>query len=258
MNGTNEPLYEKEEEQKQKVDRSKKINKSAAKQMHTKGKTYKEIAEHFGCTEDAVKKMFQTEHKKEREALETKKPRGRPPGSRNKRTIAEEQMLTNWESNHASPAMREDKADLNRAAGWFVTQCWILGQSVDKDNIESLYNALMKYVELCTQAGMPMLVKTCNLALGLNSSTLSRWKNGTNKSSDPRYKEFAEMVESVIGAGIEAAAAAGSIDRVLTIWWQKSHFNMIEGNGRASEQDDPLGQRMTATEIAKKYDSLPD
>lgn len=253
-----EHLNEDELEQKQKVDRSKKINKSIAKQMHTKGKTYKEIAEHFGCSVDAVSKMFQAERKKEKEALENKKPRGRPPGSKNKRTLAEEAMLTNWKAQPTSPAMREDKADLNRAAGWFVTQCWMLGQSVDKENIESLYNALFKYVELCTQAGMPMLVKTCNLALGLNSSTITRWRNGTLRSNDPRFKEFAEMVESVIGAGIEAAAAAGSIDRVLTIWWQKAHFNMIEGNGQSTDTVDPLGQRMTPSEIVKKYDMLPD
>lgn len=187
-----------------------------------------------------------------------KRKPGRPKGSKNKRTLAEEKMLTNWQNNSMSPMMREDKADLNRAAGYFVTECWKMGQTVNKDNIESLYNGLIRYVELCTQCGMPMLVNTCLLALGMSRMQYSRWKNGTRKESDPRYKEFAEMLESVIGAGMEAAAAAGSIDRVLTIWWQKSHFNMIEGNGQSNERDDPLGERMTATEIAKKYESLPD
>lgn len=192
------------------------------------------------------------------EEVPQKRKPGRPKGSKNIRTLAEEKMLTNWQNNPAAPSMREDKSDLNRAAGYFVTQCWKMGQTVDKDNIESLYNGLIRYVELCTQTGMPMLVNTCMLALGMTTRTYNRWKNGTNKSSDPRFKEFAEMVESVIGAGMEAAAAAGSIDRVLTIWWQKSHFNMIEGNGQTAEPDDPLGQRMTAKEIAQKYDSLPD
>ena len=192
------------------------------------------------------------------EEVPQKRKPGRPKGSKNIRTLAEEKMLTNWQNSSMAPAMREDKAELNRAAGWFVAECWKMGQKVNKDSLDSLYDGLIRYVELCTQAGMPMLINTCLLALGMNNKTYQRWKNGTQKASDPRFKEFAEMLESVIGAGIEAAAAAGSIDRVLTIWWQKSHFNMIEGTGEKAENADPLGQRVSGEDIIKKYASLPD
>jgi len=235
-----------------------KIDKRVAKMMRTKGRTYKEIAEHFGTTEQVIKNYFYNESKKSADAEQNKRPPGRPKGSRNKRTLAEEAMLADWEKNKLAPMMREDKAELNRAAGYFVAQCWKMGQSVDPDNIESLYNGLMRYVELCTQTGMPMLVKTCHLALGLQGATITRWKNGTYRSNDPRYKEFAEVLEAVIGAGMESAAAAGSIDRVLTIWWQKAHFNMVEGNGVQAEPDDPLGQRVKSEDIIKKYGNLPD
>lgn len=226
--------------------------------MHTKGQTYAEIAEHFGTTEKYVKKRFYESREKAKDAEATKRKPGRPPGSKNVRTLAEEKMLANWDKTQLAPMMREDKAELNRAAGYFVAQCWQMGRTVDKENIESLYNGLMRYVELCTKTGMPMLVKTCHLALGINQATLTAWRNGKYRSSDPRYKEFAEMLDMVINAGMESAAAAGSIDRVLTIWWQKAHFNMTEGNGVAADLVDPLGQRLSAREIAQKYESLPD
>ena len=238
---------------------SRKFNLASAKKMHENGKTYKQIASFYGTTEQRVKNEFYLAKKEGTfDKLGEKGKPGRPPGSKNKRTIAEEQMLTNWKSSNAAPMMREDKAELNRAAGWFVTECLKLGQSTNKVSIESLYNSLGKYIELCTQTGMPMLVKTCQLALGVTPQTFSGWRRGKNRSGDPRYKEFAELVDAVVGAGMEAAAAAGSIDRVLTIWWEKSHFNMIEGNGQSADVDDPLGQRMTAKEIVQKYDNLPD
>ena len=111
---------------------------------------------------------------------------------------------------------------------------------------------------LCTMSGMPMLVKTCQLALGINGRTFSKWRNGTARGNDPRYREFAELVDSVIGAGMEASSAAGAVDKVLLIWWEKAHFNMIEGTGRETSNNDPLGERKSAEEIAEKYGDLPD
>lgn len=236
----------------------KKFNLSTAKQMHTKGKTYKEIAEHFGTTEQRVKNAFSLDNKAKREAEETKRKPGRPPGSKNKETLAKEKMLTNWQNSSLAPQMREDKADLNRAAGYFVAQCWKLGETVDHNNIDSLYRGLENYIALCTQCGMPMLVKTCHLALGINAHTISRWRTGRQRADDARYKEFVEVLDAVINAGIESAAAAGSIDRVLTIWWQKAHMGMTENHLPVQETEEPLGQRVNSEDIVKKYGGLPD
>lgn len=228
--------------------------------MAARGKTHAEIAAYYGTTKQVIDNMFYKHKKKaEAKAAEPPKKRGRPPGSKNKRTLAEEKMMTNWQTSPVNALMREDKADLNRAAGYFVTECLKMGQAVDKENIESLYNGLQQYVALCTQTGMPMLVKTCNLALGVTGYTLTRWKNGTQRANDPRYREFAELVESVIGAGIEAAGAAGSVDRILTIWWQKAYFNMKESDGLSHEKEDALGEKKSAKEIAERYkDLLPE
>ena len=165
--------------------------------------------------------------------------------------------LANWEKSPLSATMKESKADLNRMAGAFVLECIKLGQMVDRSNPQSLYDGLISYASLCTQAGMPMLVKTACLALGINKQDIYNWRDGKQKASDPRYKEFAEMFQSVIGAGLEASAAAGAVDRVLTIWWQKSHFNMTEGTGVEAEPEAPLGERVNSEDIIKKYGNLP-
>ena len=160
------------------------INIAYVKRLKSMGKTYKEIAERCGTTENYINKiMYEDRKKKEAEAAAPKRGRGRPKGSRNKQKMAEEKMLANWQNSPLSPMMREDKADLNRAAGWFVGQCWALGQTVDHNSIESMQDALMKYVDLCTKSGMPMLVKTCHLALGLNGNTVSAWRTGKIASS---------------------------------------------------------------------------
>lgn len=239
-----------------------KVDKSVVKQLKSKGYTYRQIAEKYGTTDKYIKKILYQERVKKKKVAEEKKARGRgrPPGSKNQRTLAEEKMLTNWENQQLAPMMREDKAELNKAASWFVTQCWKLGRTVDHENIESLENALEQYVALCVQTGMPMLVKTCHLALGLNSATVAAWRRGKTRNSDPRYKEFVEMMDAIIAAGIEAAGAAGSLDRVLTIWFEKAHFGLYEQQGLVIENNDPLGERLSAKEIVKKYEDvqLPD
>ena len=168
-----------------------------------------------------------------------------------------EKSLAHWKHSTVKTAMTEGKAELNRAAGAFVLECIKMGQRVDINDPEALYNALMDYVALCTQAGMPMLVKTACLAIGVSRQNLYNWRTGKNRSSDPRYKQFVEIFESVIGAGLEASAASGSVDRVLTIWWEKAHFNMIEGTGTEQEQEQPLGERLSGEDIVKKYGDLP-
>ena len=235
----------------------KKISYATVMSMVSKGYTHKQIAESFGTTKQVIDNMIYRKKKaKEEAAAAPPKKRGRPPGSKNKRTIAEEKMMTNWQNSPLAPMMREDKADLNRAAGYFVTECLKMGQTVDKENIESLYNGLQQYVALCTQCGMPMLVKTCNLALGVNGQTMTKWKNGTQRANDPRYREFAELVESVIAAGIEAAGAAGSLDKILTIYFTKAHFGYSDQPKPQVVENDPFGEKKSAAQIVAQYSNL--
>lgn len=232
-----------------------KISKNGVKRMKTNGKTSKEIAEYYGTNSQVIRNLLCNERKKERMA-ESRYQREKK--QEEKSQLVAKTVMDNLECSPYKSTLKEERSQTNRAAGYFVAQCWKMGQSVDPDNIESLYRGLENYVQLCIECGMPMLVKTCHLALGLTSNTISRWRNGVNRQNDSRYKDFVAVMDSVIAAGLESSAASGSIDRVLTIWWEKSHFNMIEGDGKSGTGNDPLGEHISAREIAKKYDDLPD
>lgn len=232
------------------------------KELRKKGKTYKQIAEELEITEQHARNVIYRDRKrkeKEKTEEEPKRKPGRPKGSKNARTLAEESFHLDWAKVPSNPLMREDNAELNRAAGVFVTECWKIGQATSMDDIDSLYNALKQYVQLCTYYGMPMLVKTCHLALGLNSRVINSWRNGKTRKDDPRYQEFVNLMDAIIAAGIEAAGAAGSLDKVLTIWFEKAHFGLYEQQGITIENADPLGEKKATSEIVKQYaELLPD
>ena len=44
---------------------------------------------------------------------------------------------------------------------------------------------------------------------------------------------------------------------MLTIWFEKAHFGLYEQQGLVVENVDPLGEKMSAKEIVKKYEDLP-
>ena len=238
-----------------------KFSMKIAKQMHTKGRTYKEIAEHFGTTEQRVKNEFYHESQDKKEAEANKRPRGRPPGAKNKSTIAKEQLLAERQGMAMSgyaPLMREDKAQLNQAAAIFLTECLTLRGKVNIENINSLYGALGEYLKLCQQTGMPITPKSMQLALGVSAQQMNSWRKGTRRGDSEEYKQFADMAHEIMHTAIQIAGATGSLDKILTIFWEKAYAGAVEASKAEVEQDDPLGSPMTAKEIVAKYSDLPD
>ena len=236
-----------------------KFSMKIAKQMHTKGRTYKEIAEHFGTTEQRVKNEFYHESQDKKEAEANKRPRSRPPGAKNKSTIAKEQLLAERQGMAMSgyaPLMREDKAQLNQAAAIFLTECLTLRGKVNIENINSLYGALGEYLKLCQQTGMPITPKSMQLALGVSAQQMASWRKGTRRGDDEEYKRFAEMAQEIAHTAIQVAGATGALDKILTIFWEKAFMGVVEAQKPEAEQDDPLGNKMTAKEIVAKYSDL--
>lgn len=193
------------------------------------------------------------------ESKPVKRGRGRPPGSKNKRTMAE-RMVANYPN---SPLMRNALSEANvgraSAAVGHVMQCMQYGAKVNIESIDSLYKGLEQYIQFCYENDFPPTVATCCLALGIEYRTLNEWRKGNRRGSDPEYKKFAESVKYVIHAGIEACMVTGLINPVTGIWWEKSYFNMIEAQKVEVVQEEPLGERRSAGEIISKYaEILPD
>jgi len=243
------------------------IDQDLVIRLFKEGKSYRAICKASGASETYVKQIIFRARKKGilppavHLTEEERDERGTDKRLVNVGQTPEEyaeKALAHWEQSPVAVAMTENKAGINRAAGAFVMECIKLGQTVDKRDPEQLMNALYTYVALCTQAGMPMLVKTACLACGLNRQDLNKWRKGEQRASDPRYKEFADAFEAIVGAGLEASAAAGAVDRVLTIWWQKAYMGMTEAQPQQQEVEEPLGQRVNSEDIVKKYSGLPD
>lgn len=188
-----------------------------------------------------------------------KRGRGRPPGSKNKRTMAERMVANYPNSPLMSSALSEANAGRAQAAVGHVMMCMQYGQKVNIENIESLYKGLEAYIKFCFDNDFPPTIATCCLALGIEYQTLNSWRKGAKRSSNPEYKKFAEAVRYVIQAGIEACMVTGLINPVVGIWWEKSHFDMIETQKVVTESADPLGEKKTAKEIVEKYSNfLPE
>ena len=187
-----------------------------------------------------------------------KRGRGRPPGSKNKRTMAERMVANYPTSPLMAGALKPENAGRASAAVGHVMKCMYLGQAVNIENIDSLYKGLEEYIKFCFENDFPPTLATCCLALGLNTSTLHDWKNGRRRGDNPEYKKFAEAVRYVIQAGIESCMVTGLINPVVGIWWEKAHFDMIETQKVEVTQQDPLGEKKSAKEIVEKYSNLPD
>lgn len=230
--------------------------------MYTKGKTAREIAEYYGTSRQYIKNIIYRDSLKKKKAEEMKRPVGRPPGSKNKSTIAKEQLLAERETMNMSsyaPLMKEDKAQLNQAAAIFLTECLKLRGHVNVENVNSLYGCLGDYLTLCQQTGMPITPKSMQLALGVSSATLYQWRKGTKRGDNEEYKKFADMVQEIGHTAIQVAGATGALDRILTIFWEKSAYGAVESTKPESEIEDPLGKGMTPTQIVEKYENmLPD
>lgn len=238
------------------------IDIKKVKKMCKDGMTHEQIAKELGTTKNYINKILYEDRQKAAgnpNYLPAPKKRGRPPGSKNKRTMAERMVANYPNSPLMSSALSEANAGRAQAAVGHVMQCMQYGSNVNPDSIQSLYKGLEEYIKFCFENDFPPTVATCCLALGIDHRTLSSWRKGLKRGSDPEYKKFAESVKYVIQAGIEACMVTGLINPVVGIWWEKAHFDMIETQKVVTEQADPLGESKSAKEIVEKYaDILPE
>lgn len=131
-------------------------------------------------------------------------------------------------------------------------------QGVDKTDVKDLYARFIRYLDYCAQKGIIPNNMNCYFAIGLSRQNISAWSKGT--SGTPAHKEFAETVTQFFASVHEQAATDGIVNPIYSMWLQKAHDHMIEAQKLEVVQDDPLGQKRSAEEIAKAYSDveLPD
>lgn len=129
-------------------------------------------------------------------------------------------------------------------------------QGVDKRDVQDLYARFIRYLNYCAEKGIIPNNMNAYFALGLSRQDVSNWHRKTQGT--PEQHEFAEMVLSFFASVHEQAATDGIVNPIYSMWLQKAHDHMIEAQKLEVVQDDPLGERKSAGEIAKSYADLPD
>lgn len=234
----------------------KKMDISKIIRLSRKGLSYKEIAVELGTTYQVVRNTVYRANRV-----------GAMSGSMNSVTVPRkkvkklskaeiDKLSTKMEKymTQAGQMLKEENRGRATAVNVHIGMCVALGAQVDVEDINSLYAAFENYLKICAENDCPLTVTSACLACGIKPSTLSEWRKGRTRTED--YKEFAESVTYAVQAGIESMMAAGVINPVVGIWWEKSHFNMIEANRAEASDADPLGQKRSAEDIAAEYDGL--
>ena len=240
----------------QKQPKQKKMDISKIIQLSRKGLSYKEIAVELGTTYQVVRNTVYRANRvgamsgsMNSETVPRKKVKKLSKEEVNKLSTKMEKYMT-----QAGQMLKEENRGRASAVNVHIGMCVALGAQVDVENINSLYAAFENYLKLCAENDCPLTITSACLACGIKPGTLSQWRTGKVRTED--YKEFAESVTYAVQAGIESMMAAGIINPVVGIWWEKSHFNMIEAARAEAVQDDPLGQRKSAEEIAAEYEGI--
>lgn len=214
--------------------------------LKAQGMTYKQIAKELHTTEQCVKNTVYRS--------KLPKPQKAEPPSRLLRPISESLAAA------ADKALSEANRGRAKASVAHVMECMDISRKVDSENIDSLYDGLKAYLQLCYERDFPMTMANVCIALGVARNTLLMWKQGQAHKENPEFRKFAESVYSVLQSGIEATMATGLLNPVLGIWWEKSHFDMKEADRAQEVREDPLGQKKSAEQIAEEYQDveLPD
>lgn len=133
-----------------------------------------------------------------------------------------------------------------------------IAQTADRNDIDSLYNCLNSYLQLCHKYDVKLtnmgLYRACNLA----REEIDRWAAGTLRSSNPEYRNFANLCRAICSEYREIIMAEGKLNPITGIWWQKNYDRFQDkpqpyGSDMIDEKDE-----LTSAEIAEKYQDIPD
>ena len=131
-------------------------------------------------------------------------------------------------------------------------------QGVNKRDVNDLYKRFYNYLAYCADHGIVPNNANAYFAIGVSRSEMSLWRVG--KQGTPDHKEFADTVQAFFASIHEQGATDGVLNPISAMFWQKAYDNLIEASKLEVVQEDPLGEKRSAEDIAKAYTEveLPD
>lgn len=131
-------------------------------------------------------------------------------------------------------------------------------QGCDKRNVPDLYQRFANYLQYCAEHGIIPNNMNAYYAIGVSKQDISFWKLG--QAGTPEHKKFAEDITGFFASVHEQGVIDGMFNPISGIFWQKSHDGLIEASKLEVVNNDPLGEKKSAEDIAKAYEEvvLPD
>ena len=209
----------------------------------------------------------QIEEMQERE----KRGRGRPKGSKDKTprktrsdTFAERGLLVDPETgivvqNKGTSAMIMGKMGDERVTKFVLYHMDMMKmrQGCDFKNVPDLYQRFYNYLAYCAEHCIVPNNMNAYYAIGIDRFTIANWNRG---QGNPEQQKFAREITGFFASVHEQGAIDGLLNPISAMFWQKAHDGMIEASKLEVVNQDPLGDKKSAEDIAKAYSEveLPD
>jgi hypothetical protein len=126
-------------------------------------------------------------------------------------------------------------------------------QGVDKKNVPDLYDRFFAYLGYCAEHGIIPNNMNAYFAIGINKSDIGAWYAGRGT---PEQRQFAEDIKQFFASIHEQAGGENIVNPILSIYWSKAHDNLTDQPKVEVTVTDPLGERASSAEIAKKYEII--
>lgn len=192
-----------------------------------------------------------------------KRKRGRPKGSKNKPGVTKAAIsLVDPKtgvvvSNNAAQSQIIARMGDERVTAFvqYHMDMLTMRQGVDKKNVPDLYQRFYRYLAYCAENGIIPNNMNAYFAIGITKQEISAWNAGQRS---PEHKQFAEDIKQFFASIHEQAGGEGIVNPILSIYWSKAHDNLSDQPKIEVSIEDPLGQRASSEEIARRYsDILP-
>jgi hypothetical protein len=132
-----------------------------------------------------------------------------------------------------------------------------IAKKADRNNIETLYNCLFEYLELCRKYNVKLSNLGAYNACGLSRENITQWATGKKRKGNPEYAKFANFVRSICAQYRETLMIEGKVSPIIGIWWQKN-FDHFSDNPVPYLDTVDENEELTSAEIAEKYKDMPD